>query len=286
MAAEVRITEYTDPGCPWAWSAEPFRRRLQWLYGDSIDWRERMVGLSESPEEYEEKGFTTEKQSSAFAKIAKDHGMPIDTSERPRMAATLPACRAVVAAQLNAPERARQLLRCLRVRHFGGALLDEPETIDSAAAEAELDSAELGRWMEQDETERVLREEMDAARQPIPAARVLDEKLAGWSGGRRYTCPSYEIERTSDGVRIAVPGFQPFSVYDVILANLVPRLGRRDAEPGVVQVLRWAGTPLATREVAELTQLSDRDAREQLGRVASERHLGFDGLWKLSPSAA
>lgn len=212
--------------------------------------------------------------------------MPIDTSERPRMAATLPACRAVVAAQLNAPERARQLLRCLRVRHFGGALLDEPETIDSAAAEAELDSAELGRWMEQDETERVLREEMDAARQPIPAARVLDEKLAGWSGGRRYTCPSYEIERTSDGVRIAVPGFQPFSVYDVILANLVPRLGRRDAEPGVVQVLRWAGTPLATREVAELTQLSDRDAREQLGRVASERHLGFDGLWKLSPSAA
>jgi len=28
VAAEVRITEYTDPGCPWAWSAEPFRRRL------------------------------------------------------------------------------------------------------------------------------------------------------------------------------------------------------------------------------------------------------------------
>jgi len=280
--AEVRISEYTDPGCPWAWSAEPFRRRLGWLYGDSIEWRERMVGLSEAPEDYEQKGFTPEKQAQAFAKISKDHGMPIDTSERPRMAATLPACRAVVAAQLNAPERARQLLRCLRVQNFSGALLDERETIDSAAIQAELDPAELAGWMDEDETERVLREEMAAARQPIPAARVLDEKLARWSGGRRYTCPSYEIERLADGVRIAVPGFQPFPVYDVILANLVPGLGRRDPEPGVEHVLRWAGTPLATKEVAVLCQIEFTDAREQLGRVASERHLGFDGLWTLT----
>ena len=198
------------------------------------------------------------------------------------MAATLPACRAVVAAQLNAPERARQLLRCLRVQNFSGALLDERETIDSAAVQAELDPAELAGWMDEDETERVLREEMAAARQPIPAARVLDEKLAGWSGGRRYTCPSYEIERLADGVRIAVPGFQPFPVYDVILANLVPGLGRRDHEPGVEQVLRWAGTPLATKEVAVLCQIEAHEAREQLGRVASERHLGFDGLWTLT----
>lgn len=29
--ADVRVTEFTDPACPWAWSAEPFRRRLEWL---------------------------------------------------------------------------------------------------------------------------------------------------------------------------------------------------------------------------------------------------------------
>jgi predicted DsbA family dithiol-disulfide isomerase len=284
VAAEVRITEYTDPGCPWAWSAEPFRRRLQWLYGDSIDWRERMVGLSESPEDYEDKGFTPEKQAAAFTRIAEEHGMPIDASERPRMAATMPACRAVVAAQLNAPERATQLLRCLRVQNFSGALLDERETIDSAADDAELDPAELAGWMEQEQTESSLRDDMAAARKPIPAARVLDEKLAGWSGGRRYTCPSYEIERLADGVRIAVPGFQPFSVYDVILANLVPGEERREHAPGVEEVLRWAGTPLASQEVAVLCQLDLREAREQLGRVATERHLGPDGLWKLAPA--
>ena len=27
--ADVVIHEFTDPGCPWAYSAEPFRRRHQ-----------------------------------------------------------------------------------------------------------------------------------------------------------------------------------------------------------------------------------------------------------------
>src|SRR3954466_3669509 len=106
MAADVCITEYTDPGCPWAYSAEPFRRRLSWLYGARLEWRLRMVGLAESPEEYVDRGFTPERQSSAFSTIAREHGMPIDTSVRPRMAATVPACRAVVAAKLHAPARA------------------------------------------------------------------------------------------------------------------------------------------------------------------------------------
>jgi hypothetical protein len=33
---DVLITEFTDPGCPWAYSPEPFRSRLNRLYGDSI----------------------------------------------------------------------------------------------------------------------------------------------------------------------------------------------------------------------------------------------------------
>src|SRR3954449_9796133 len=156
--ADVCITEYTDPGCPWAYSAEPFRRRLSWLYGERLEWRLRMVGLPESPEEYLDRGFTPERQSSSFATISRQHGMPIDTSVRPRMAATVPACRAVGAAKLHAPDppgrgppspagragaaakphapdRARRLLRRLRVRHFSGQLVDEPQTIAGAAAD-------------------------------------------------------------------------------------------------------------------------------------------------------
>src|SRR3954452_13629990 len=108
---DVRITEYTDPGCPWAYSAEPFRRRLDWLYGERLEWRTAMVGLADSPAHYEEMGFTPERQSSAYKKIAAEHGIQIATAARPRMAATPPACRAVVAARLHAPDHERRLLR-------------------------------------------------------------------------------------------------------------------------------------------------------------------------------
>jgi predicted DsbA family dithiol-disulfide isomerase len=279
--ADVCITEFTDPGCPWAYSAEPFRRRLSWLFGDRLEWRARMVVLADDPSEYEERGFTTERQAESFARIAHDHGMPIDTRERPRMAATLPACRAIVAARLHAPERMRALLRRLRLRHFGGDLLDEPSTIAAAARDSGIDPAQLSDWERDPAVTSALEEDKAAAREPLPAARVLDHKLANWSGGRRYTCPSYEIVRPADGVRIAVPGFQPFAVYDVITANLVPGLDRRESPESVEEVLRWTGAPLATQEVAVVSDKPFVQTREELGRVAVEHHIGADGFWTL-----
>jgi predicted DsbA family dithiol-disulfide isomerase len=278
-APDVCITEFTDPGCPWAWSAEPFRRRLQWLYGDALDWKRRMVVLADDPQEYVDKGFTPEMLSEGFRTIGRDHGMPMDTSLRPRMAATAPACRAVVAARLHAPSAEDALLRAFRVRNFAGQLLDEPAMLEGAAADAGLDAGELRAWMQDEAVETALDEDRAVAREPMPAARVLDSKLANWSGGRRYTCPSLEIARRSDCVRIAVPGFQPFAAYDVVLANLVPGSDRRDPPASVLETLEWAGEPLATREVAVLCDIGHDEAREKFGRVATERHLGFDGLW-------
>jgi predicted DsbA family dithiol-disulfide isomerase len=274
----VCITEFTDPGCPWAYSAEPFRRRLAWLYDGDLTFKRRMVVLAESPGEYTEKGFTPERQSLAFKEIAARHLMPIATDERPRMAATVPACRAVVAARLRVPEREQRLLRALRLRHFAGELLDEPGTIAGAARDAGLDPEQIAP---DDEVERALRDDMRAARAPSPAARVLDDKLANWSGGRRYTCPSYEIHREADGVKVAVPGFQPFTVYDVITANLVPGTGRRDNPGSVEEVLHWAGEPLATQEVAVVCDIPFLEARERLARVAEPQPLGTDALWSL-----
>ena len=240
-----------------------------------------MVVLAESPEEYVEKGFTPERQVHAFAKIAAEHGMPIDTRRRERMAATLPACRAVVAARLHAPDRVRRLLRRLRVRHFSGQLLDDPQTIAAAARDAGLDPGELDAWVAEPEVEAAVREDMRLAREPLPAAPALDHKLANWSGGRRYTCPSYEIVRRSDGVRIAVPGFQPFAAYDVLLANLVPDVERREPPADAREVLAWTGTPLATKEIAVVRDIPFAEAREELGHVAEEQHVGADGFWTL-----
>lgn len=277
----IRITEYTDPGCPFAFSAEPFRLRLRWLYGDEIEWRLRMVVLADSPEDYLAKNFDAKLMANGNQMLAREHGMPIDTREKPRVHATLPACRAVVAARLHAPEREWTLLRALRVRNFAGELLDAPETLAGAAADAGIDPAELERWTAGEDVAAALAEDKALARDPSAAALVLSHKLAGWSGGMRYTCPSYELERVADGTHLSVPGFQPWPAYDLALANLLPDVERRPAPESVEEVLRWAGYPLASREVGEVCGLDLFAAREALGRVATERHVGADGYWSL-----
>jgi len=282
MPADVSITEYTDPACPFAFSAEPFRLRLHWIYGDAIDFRSRMVVLSETTEDYEKKGTTPEMLQHEGKQLASKYGMPIDPGAPERLQASLPACRAVVAARVHAPEAEVGLLRSLRVRNFSGEALDAPETIAAAAADAGVSESDLGEWAADEQVETLLREDMHAARHPGEAALALDDRLASWEGGRRYTCPSYEFERTSDGIRHSAPGFQPFAAYDVAMANLLPRGHRRATPDDVSEVLEWAGIPLATREVAEICEIKDREARERLSRVAAERPVGADGFWTLS----
>jgi hypothetical protein len=47
-------------------------------------------------------------------------------------------------------------------------------------------------------------------------------------------------------------------------------------------VLAWTGTPLASQEVAVVCDIPFADARERLGRVAAEEHVGADGFWTLA----
>lgn len=280
----IEITEFTDPACPFAWSAEPARRRIEWLYGDQIDLRPRMVGLSESVEAMAEKGLTTEMLAMGAARLAAAHHMPMETAPPARLAASVPACRAVVAVRLHEPARERAMLRALRVSTFSGELLDETATHRHAAQRADVDPDELERWLAEPDTDAALREDMRAARAPVPEAVALPGKLASdpdSETGYRYTCPSWELVR--DGRRSAVPGFQPTAAYEVTIANLAPELTRRADPDDIAEVLRWADEPLATAEVAAVCGIDLDAAREQLGRLAAEEHIGSDGLWSLSP---
>jgi predicted DsbA family dithiol-disulfide isomerase len=276
----VRIDEFTDPLCPWAWSSEPFRRRLRWLYEGRIEWVPRMVVLADTAAEQAEKGFTPEKLAEGQKGIAREHGMPIDTRVRDYVAGSRDACRAVVAArERGEPHHGRSLLRNLRVANFSGEQIDQREVIDAAAESAGIDPEWLRATEREPAVEEALEADIAAARKPHPAARVLDAKLANWSGGRRYSCPSYEITRLSDDVTITVPGFQPFAVYDTILANLVPDLERREPPSSAAEVLEWSRVPISSKEVAVLLDVELDDAREELGRIAALQPVGADGFW-------
>jgi 2-hydroxychromene-2-carboxylate isomerase len=281
MTASVEIAHFTDPTCPWAFSAEPQRWRLRWLYGDQLAWRDRMVVLSDDAAQLDAV-FPPERHAQALAMIRDRFGMPIDATQRPRSAASEPACRAVVAAREHAaPEQAEALLRALRVRIMGGELPDDPATVEAAAGDAGLDPAELQRWSEASETADALAADKAAARDPIPAARLLDYKLGGPDDERRYTCPSYVVAAGDAGPATA-PGFQPIESYEVLLANLAPGLERRAEPEDAAEVLRWAGTPLATAEVALLLGVDRDAAREQLVQAgAQERPAGLDAYWSL-----
>ncbi len=285
----LTIREFTDPACPFAFSAEPARQRLRWLFGDQIEWEPRMVVLSESPSDYDATGFTPAKQVDAMEKIQRRYGMPIDSRPRPRMIATVHACRAVVAARLHAPQHERALLRRLRIRAMAGDLIDEPGVIALAAREAGIDPMMVFRAAQDDPAVEVaLRADMAAARAPSAPALALDHKLAPAGAiGRRYTCPSYEIERPggTGWPRFDVPGFQPVEVYEAAIANLAPELERRAAPESVEDVLTWAAEPLATAEVAAICDLSHEDARTELERVGVGDAVGPDSWWSL-PSVA
>jgi predicted DsbA family dithiol-disulfide isomerase len=284
--ASLIIRDFTDPACPFAFSAEPARLRLRWLYGDQIEWRPRMVVLSQSPDDYVERGFTPERQVGALKAIKAKYGMPIDTRRRPRMMATVHACRAVVAARLHAPDAEQALLRRLRIRAMAGDLIDEPAVIAASAREAGIDATVLFRAMADDQAvETALCQDMTAARAPSVAALALEHKLAPAAQlGFRYTCPSYEIERTGGNgwPRFDAPGFQPVEVYEAAIANLAPELDRRRAPDSVAEVLAWAGEPLAAVEVAAICGIERDEADEQLAEVASEA----GGWWWLPPAAA
>ena len=51
MALEISL--FTDPACPFAFSAEPVRRRLRRHYGGGLVWTVRMIVLTLEPGEAE-----------------------------------------------------------------------------------------------------------------------------------------------------------------------------------------------------------------------------------------
>jgi predicted DsbA family dithiol-disulfide isomerase len=284
--ATLSIQRFGDPACPWDFSAEPARYRLRWHYGEQIEWRPTMIVLSQSVEEIESKGFSSERMAEGLTWFRGRFGMPIETAEKP-LSASIDACRAVVATRLHAPEQTEAILRRLRIRYMGGGKLDDPELIHGAATDVGIDPAELDAWVGEAEVEQALREDMRATRSPSAVARALDHKLGGPDNERRYTAPSYVISRLDDGRTIDVPGFNAVEGYEAAIANLAAELERRPKPESVEELLAWAGEPLATVEVALVCQLDVEEARRQLDQAGvTAIPVAGDAYWTLEPVSA
>jgi predicted DsbA family dithiol-disulfide isomerase len=285
----ITATLYSDPACPWAYSESPALRVIEWRYGDQLDWKLVVVGLTESSEQYAARGYTTLR--GALGQLSfRRYGMPFAPAPKARLSATARACRAVVAARLANPGSEWSVFRAIQLANFTTPLVLEDDAqlraaiaelpgVDAAAVVAALDSPEVTEAYEADKAQ---------TRTAEGSAAELQGKTATTDGPVRFTAPS--IVFSTNGTSLVAGGFQPVEAYDILVANIDPALDRRLPPENPAPLLAHFPGGLTTQEVAALltrgNDAPDRRAAEAdlLGLVAegeaTRTPLGDDALWR------
>jgi protein-disulfide isomerase-like protein with CxxC motif len=287
--APVSITHFSDPGCPWAYSASPALAVLRWRYGTQLDWRLVTIGLSEDPARYIERGYTPTRMAIGHLSFRR-FGMPFAFTPRPRVTATGRACRAIVATRLLDPEREYDVHRALQLGWFTTTLvLDEDADIATAlAAVAGLDVERVIAAIDDRATEDAYQTNKSDTRNPPAAATEMQGKARQTDGPVRFSAPSLVLK--ADGVRVEAGGFQTVEAYDVLIANLDPTLTREAPPDDPRAILERFPAGLTSQEVAAImapnNQEPDRPAAERalvelVGAGGARRTpLGDDALWQ------
>jgi protein-disulfide isomerase-like protein with CxxC motif len=287
----ISLTEFSDPGCPWAYSASPALAVLRWRYSDQLDWRLVTIGLSEDPARYIELGYTPTRMTVGIMSFRR-YGMPFAAEPRARVAGTGRACRAIVATRLLYPGREREALRALQFGWFTSTLvLDEDAAIATALGRVDgLDVAAVLAALEDERTLSAYEADKAETRTAAGGATELQGKARQTDGPVRYSAPSLVFEH--GGTRLEAGGFQPVEAYDVLVANLDPTLARREPPESPLDALAEAPGGLTTQELAAImahgNEAPDRSATERAlielsgeARVHREA-LGDDALWHVA----
>ncbi|MEA2138419.1 MAG: hypothetical protein QOG56_1569 [Solirubrobacteraceae bacterium] len=248
----IDVTHFTDPGCPWAYSASPALATLRWRYGDQLRWTLVTIGLAEDPALYEQRGYTPARSAIGYTTFRR-FGMPFRIVPKARLSATSPACRAIVATRLAAPKLEYAAFRALQFAQFTtGGVFDEPDAMRGALEAVDgLDAAAVVGAIDDDAVRAAYEADRARARTAAGSATEFQERAANTDGAVRYTAPSLIFE-TGDGRRLEAGGFQPIEAYDVVVANLDTTLTRRPPAEDPVAALAAFAYPLATAEVAAI----------------------------------
>jgi 2-hydroxychromene-2-carboxylate isomerase len=294
MAVRIETTLHTDAACPWAYSESPALRVIEWRYGDQLDWRLVVIGLSESAQRYLDRGYTPLRAARGQLNYRR-FGMPFAPQPKARVAASARACRTLVAARLARPGSEWLGLRALQLAQFTTPLvLDDDERVTQVVAAATgLDAALLRGLLDSPEVTELYERDRREARSAAGGPAELQGKTATTDGPVRYTAPSVILER--DGRRMEAGGFQPVQAYDVLIANLAPDIERRGVPADPADLLDVFPHGLTTQEVAALlaegNDAPDRAAAElamldlvAAGRAA--RTAAGDGVLWAAPEQA
>jgi predicted DsbA family dithiol-disulfide isomerase len=286
----ISTTVYSDPACPWAYSESPALRVIEWRYGDQLDWRLVLVGLTEHASQYEKRGYTPLRGLLGQARFRERYGMPFSTELKPRLSATSRACRAVVAARMQNPGSEWRVFRALQLANFNSPMLldDDAHLAEAIRIVPGIDADQIVAAIDAPEVVESYRADRDQTRKAAGSAAELQGKTASTDGPVRFTAPSIVFER--NGTQLVAGGFQPVEAYDILVTNLDPTLHREPPPESPAPLLDRFPDGLSTQEVAALmthgNDLPDRAAAEiaLLELVAAGeaiRHpLGDDAVWQ------
>jgi predicted DsbA family dithiol-disulfide isomerase len=289
----ISATLYTDPACPWAYSETPALTVLRWRYGGQLEWRIVVIGLSESVERYEARGYTPLRMTMGQLSFRR-YGMPFAPAPKPRLSASARACRAIVAARLTRPGAEWPVYRALQLANFTSPLLldDDAALAEVLRGVAEVDAEELVAKLDSPEVSESYQRDRAEARTAADSPAELQGKTSTSDGPVRFTAPSVVFQ--SNGTRLVAGGFQPVEAYDVLLANLDPTLERRLPPESPLELLERFPEGVTTQESAAL-MAAGNDAPEPLvaerklielvatGDAVREQ-LGDSACWKLAAS--
>jgi protein-disulfide isomerase-like protein with CxxC motif len=289
---------FSDPACPWAYSSRPAIARLRWRFGDQLDWRLVMIGLTENADRFKERGFTPGRMAAGMRKFEQRFGMPFGSGVKSRLAASSRACRAVIAAREESPELGYAALRALQIMQFTtSGLLDDDEALRGALEDVDgLDAAAVVARIDDPAIVTIYEEDKARTRSAEGRPTHVQNRHSDSDGPVRYTAPTVIFEMP-DGRWLEVGGFQPFESYDNALANLDPALERRPTPDRAAEAVLAYPIGLTTAEVAAIMRGSDL---EDADLPAAERELiaavddgelvcipaGTDALWRPTSAVA
>ena len=292
----ITATLYSDPACPWAYSASPALRVIEWRYGEQIAWRLVAIGLTEHASQYAERGYRELSQAQGRLGFRRRYGMPFVIAPKPRLSGTARGCRAIVAARTLAPGSEWAVYRALQLANFTTDLLldDDDQILAVLAAIPGLDATAIGAAMDSEPISAAYEADKASSRTAAGSPTELQGKAGNTDGQVRYTAPSVVFE--SGGLRLEAGGFQLVEAYDVVIANLDPTLQRRPAPEDPAPLLDAFPGGLTTQEVAAcLTAGNDAVDREGAERAllalladgrAARTPLGDDAIWTAIRPAA
>jgi predicted DsbA family dithiol-disulfide isomerase len=285
----ITATIYSDPACPWAYSESPALRVIEWRYGDQLDWRLVLIGLTEDSSQYVARGYTPLR--GALGQLSfRRYGMPFAPEPKARVSATARACRAVVAARLAKPGSEFDVFRAIQLANFTTPLVLEDDAQLAAALEGlpGADAAQIVAALDSPEVTEAYERDKAETRTAAGSAAELQGKTATTDGPVRFTAPS--IVFASNGTKLVAGGFQPVEAYDVLVANLDPTVERKPPPETPAPLLESFAGGLTTQEVAALmthgNDAPDRRAAETAlielvaAGQAKRQPLGDDALWK------